>query len=799
MAQNQTLVTKSPTNPYGNSPASLASPVPSVGPVDDLEAEIAAAAEADLSSLGAQSGQARMPAAAPAMAEVDPFEAELAAALGEAPAAAAPAVQTPAPMQGQDADLLTRFRASFAGNDQEKLSFLQQQFGPQNARMGGDGELEYSKDGKKFQKFDSKLFGNFLDMFVPSGREALKEVALLGPEVAGGFMGGALAAPTVVGAPAGAVGGAAASRVAFTPAVNRLADSVAEFMGIPQDPTRDKERENLMEQSIEAMLPGVAVIGKNLVRGVAKKIPGTALNKEVKQAARAADVYEIDSQGKEVLSALDQLKEAGLSAELLNSQINTRSKPLQDAVSLVKDTKEIQSAVVRIAQGAKENIEQTFRALSDNKIAARASDGRIGELVSGGAQALRAAEGAEIGRFKAKAMANTKNAKLPVPPEVMNTVRNLTMNLGFTPDGKPPKDMKALVGKFGLTSTGEVRSFVNALGELTNVGRDGTLRYSDLDTAIKTVGNLVEKAKGTKSELSGVWPKLASDLRTFKNQAIENGLQDESEKLAFRATNARYGSLLENVANIEKLVTDDMGSHVVVDQLLGKGKEALGNAKALKEILPAPTWEKLKGDWAEKQLLDFRNTKTGDYNAAGLSDYFNKTLGPEFMDLMFDGNKKKFNDLKAALVIGQRVADTPLSVSGKARQDELEAASKGAVQSIMGSAFLAGNAMLNTVFKSRKKGKESEAITALLGDEGFRRYISGLPPSKRGIVTQKVDEMYDYAVKHNLMPAAKSIDTAKGIVRGTGDYANRSMRQDVRTYLGETGETPQYQTPMEDE
>jgi len=300
---------------------------------------------------------------------------------------------------------------------------------------------------------------------------------------------------------------------------------------------------------------------------------------------------------------------------------------------------------------------------------------------------------------------------------------------------------------------------------------------SDMDDAIKNIGNLMPTAGQVGGNLKAEWGSLIVGLRQYKNEAIMSALKDPAEKKAFAATNARYGALLESVKHIESIADDDIGSHIIVDKLLGNPKTAVGDAKALKAILPPPTWEKLKSDWVEKQLVDFTDAK-GGIKAGQLGDYFRKDLGPEFVEILFDGDQKKFSNFKAALTYGQRVAETKLPVTGNIAPDELKKAAGDVVNGIIGSAFLKGKALLGTVFGATAGKKEQAAILTLLGNDGFQRYVAQLPPKKRAIVSPKIDEMYEYAVRHKLMPAGKTLqqgaEAAKQVI-------GRGYRQDLRT------------------
>lgn len=779
MAQNLTAQ-GSPTKPFGNGPKSLRKPAQ-----DDLDAELAALEGSD-----------SLPVAAAPSSDLD---AELAALEGgSAPDLAAPMPdasadtdmrQSPTALNylanpslalennvPNGADLIMQAKAGLAANDTEKLGFLQKQFGKENVRIV-DGKFQYRKSPEeKFRKFNSTIINDFLDAFIPTPREAVKEVAMIPGELGGAFAGSAAATPG-----AGTAMGAYAGRIASVPLSNLVADMVAEQVGIPQDASRNKNMEVVLEASLEAAVPVAGKILKGGINRIAKKIPGSSAN-VAKQATEAAqDVFALGDQSKEVLGAVKQLEEAGINARLLNHQLHTESTPLKQAAMMVRDTKEFQDAQVRIAGEAQDVIQKTFRSLTDPALAGKSQAGRIGEVVLDSAKTLRQAEGREIGALKNKAMANTKNGALIVPESINEKIKVLASNLGFDPiKGTPPKDVSALGGKLGITDPNDIRAFSNTLSDMIKRGKGGQVRYSDLDPLVTQIGNLVPAAKKYRgTEIAGIWSGLAKEARAFKNQAIEDGLQSQAEKEAFRATNARYGALLDNVETIENLITDDMGSHIVVDKLLGKGQEALGNAKALKSILPKPTWEKLKADWVEKQILDFTSAKSGKINPAQLQEFMTKNLGPEFTEVLFD-DKKKFANFKSALIYGQRALES-IPPSG-ASPEQIKAAGKGFIQAIENFNFAKPSTYFALLTSPGAAGREAkqkqQALNAILSDEGFRRYIAGLPTAKRNRVTKTIDGIYDYAVENRLMPPAKSIDIGKGTVR-------RAAQQQIRSLVGE--------------
>ena len=757
MAQNLTSVTKTPTKAYGNSPDSLASSTPP----DSFEAELAAA-----SALAKTTAQSPAPASV-SSPPVDDFESQLA----QASSLAAPAPQTGPAEIPQDrpgaitvdengASFIDQLKASLAANDTEKIAFLKKQFGQDNVKTTENGSIQYRKNpGEKFRKFNTTVINDFISSLIPSGRDAVKELGMI-PGAVGG---------TIVGGPVGTVAG----RVASVPSSNKLADWVAEQVGIPQDPTRNKTQEMAIEGVIEAALPAVARIGKGAVKQVTKRIPGTAANAEKIAKEFAKDAVSLAPENQAVLDSVNQLREAGFTAEILNSQINTQSKPLADAVARVKNTPQIQEAMTRVGQDAQKAIQDTFRAVVDTKVVGMAPQGRIGNVIKDTAKTIRKSEGEAIGAFKNQAIAKTKNARIPINQELGTAFNQIVESLELNPQtlGKVTQsDIEARLGKLGINDAGQMRSIINGLNSVYQQSNKGQgIRLSDMDQVVKTLGDLTDTAKRVGGPLSAAWGQLTGSARRFKNESIMSGLDDTGKK-AFAATNARYGALLESVAHIEKMVDDDIGSHIIVDRLLSNSKTAVGDAKALKAILPAPTWEKLKGEWVEKQLTDFTD-KNGKIKAGQLADYFRKDLGPEFKDILFDGDQKKFNLFKASLVYGQRVADTQLPVTGNIPQDQLEKTAKDVVTSIVGSPFLAARTLLNNVFGAGTAKKEQAAILTLLGNDGFQRYVANLPPKTRGIVSKKVDAMYDYAVTHNLMPAAK---TAREVV-------SRTATQEVRT------------------
>jgi len=170
-------------------------------------------------------------------------------------------------------NVVTRIQAGLAANDTEKLGFLKNKFGQENATVK-NGKLYFRKSAdEKFKKLDPDTLELINDIIPDFSREIVTEAAMLPAEIG-----------TAVGLsaiPGGTFAGAAMGRVASTPMANAFADSVAQIANIPQDPNRDKRTENAVGMAVEAVAPSV---GKVIVGAVAKRLPGTAAYKAAKEA-----------------------------------------------------------------------------------------------------------------------------------------------------------------------------------------------------------------------------------------------------------------------------------------------------------------------------------------------------------------------------------------------------------------------------------------------------------------------------------------------------------------------------------
>jgi len=145
-------------------------------------------------------------------------------------------------------------------------------------------------------------------------------------------------------------------------------------------------------------------------------------------------------------------------------------------VALVKNKPQIQEALTRVSQDAQTAIQDTFRAVVDTAKAAKAPDGRIGEVIKSTAKTIRDSEGKDIGAFKSKAIAATKNARVPMPENIRQIFGNIVNNLDVNPQllGKlSAEDITERMGKYGITDPGQMRSFTNSLNALYKQSENG--------------------------------------------------------------------------------------------------------------------------------------------------------------------------------------------------------------------------------------------------------------------------------------------------------------------------------------
>lgn len=150
--------------------------------------------------------------------------------------------QPQAPEPTEHADFMTRLKAGFAADDDQKEKYLKQQYGAGNVKRSGD-KFEVKEDGK-WKKFNNDWFG--IGDPANLGRMAVVEAGALPAEVAAGTA-AAGEALTIAGIPL-AIPTAAAGRFAGGAMGEQTARMVGRAVGIPD------KYDNFKDQAIDDAL-----------------------------------------------------------------------------------------------------------------------------------------------------------------------------------------------------------------------------------------------------------------------------------------------------------------------------------------------------------------------------------------------------------------------------------------------------------------------------------------------------------------------------------------------------------------
>jgi hypothetical protein len=286
----------------------------------------------------------------------------------------------------------------------------------------------------------------------------------------------------------------------------------------------------------------------------------------------------------------------------------------------------------------------------------------LGTVVTNAAKAVDRAEGKEIGALKAKAMATLKNERVPVPPEIQQQSAQLMKEFGFkmrpNADGKtfaiiPPKDLRSLVGKNGLTSLGEVRTFVNNLNDFAQSSKSG-MRITDLERFRGVLGEAGDALWGTSAGAN--LSQMATGVRKLYRSTIERGLENETERKLFSASMDKYSLIREGSEQLKRVLRDDVTSKTMVQSFF-KGKENLANIRAIKAIAggeESAAWGSLRDEFVNQLMIKHgdRSSKTGLKSGAFLYD-LRKNYGDDFIREVIP--PKQMQKLTNLLTVGERI------------------------------------------------------------------------------------------------------------------------------------------------
>mgnify|MGYP001616498572 CR=1 FL=1 len=676
-----------------------------------------------------------------------------------------------------------RLIAGIAGNDQERVSYFRNKYGDKNVKISGDGSIMLRKSpGAKFDRLDPKTLNIVNDIFTDNARNLLIEGAMLPAEVAGG------AAGFMAGGLGGSVLGMRAGRIGAAGIASKVADRVAEFAGVPQDPNRSPNLEAATNMALEAAVP---VVGKAL----AKYIPGTYAYRSAK-ASGEKEIVALSKQSMEVAEAANRLSAKGdfvpLNGEqigvpganvlLMGHQLNPDNPDLTQLAKQSSQLGKFINAERGQAEGWAQSLENNLMEIARRGNAGPIAPDKLASTVTNAVDGIERAEGQAIGKYLQKATAKLGDKPFPLPPETNGQIKDMMQKFGFKLSAAggdvkivPPsnQELMALRGQFGLTKMGEIKSFVNALQLVGNSEMNGGASIKEIRRLVSVVGDLNPTA--SRSAMAAPWGQLTAGLRQQQRKVIAAGLDDTFEAGAFNATMNEYASIRQNMGTLKNVLRDDASAKAIVGNLF-TGKESLPRIRAIKSLTASDpaVMDALKEEFINQQLLKHADRSSAlRYNAKGMLDSLNKQYGPEFMhEVLGPEGSQTIKDL---LLVGERLQNT---FQGS-RVDELsQQAKQGGMNTVIGLfaniKFKAINGMTALV-TAGAKSREAPLFEIMTRD-GIDKYVAAYPGriDKPSVAKNLKDALAQYKVMRALgnqydkatkMDARHPQDLVKGKLR----------------------------------
>lgn len=458
-------------------------------------------------------------------------------------------------------NFMDRLRAGLAANDTEKVNFLKSKYGEGNVTQS-KGKIYYRRDPKdKLKPLDPATLELISDIIPDFAREIVTEGAMLPAEVGMGIVGGA------AGGPAGAGVGAVAGRVASVPMANATADAVAQFAGVPQDPERNQRMENAIGMGAETVLP---VVGKTVVKQVAKQIPGTLAYKAAREAGEK-EVVALSNQSQDVYKAFEKLEEEGRPLQMSLEQLQPGSPKIQklgDKASRNGESGAFLNKQEEVNKGYEAALVNT---INDIKRTVNPKGpipgGSISKSISSAIDDLDKAEGEAIGNFRSHALAKLGNQKQQLPEETSQSVVDLMKELGFRPVQRQIKIARK------VATPGQSGSVVNSsLARESRNYSEGVLR-----------GGGTGPGAGKSTEVTVLKPRIAAKQRIVGDTITRQEWLRPKEMLQGRL------GLTEGQVPAMINALDDYG------KLIARGNEArLSDVETLIKRM-GPLTQKLRG------------------------------------------------------------------------------------------------------------------------------------------------------------------------------------------------------------
>jgi hypothetical protein len=631
-----------------------------------------------------------------------------------------------------------RLVSGLGANDVEKLGYLRQKYGAENAVLKND-KIYFRKSAKdKLKPLDPATLELVNDLVADWSREGVTEAAMLPAEIAGAGVAGP--------------GGAVVGRVASVPMANEFANRIAEESGVPQDPSRNGYGENALGMAAETAFP---VVGKQ----IAKILPGTQAYQAAKKAGER-EIVALSKQSKEVALAAHELQQAGLGAKvdgelvgvpgaqvnLMGHHLNPDNPNLNKFANIAAGDPKFINAEMKLAEDWGDSLRNTLTEIGRRNSKGPIAPEKLAESVVNAVNDLQTAEGKAIGAFKTKAMVELKNSRLPLNQQTQMNIKGLLEEFGFKPRmsetqtvlrkggqdktkselrtvWNPPRDLKSLVGTNGLKSVGEVRVVVNNLLELSKNYEKG-LNVIELDKARNSIGTASDSLYGTPA--GAKLGALSGDLRKTYREVISVGLKDEVERKGFNDVMDDFHMLKDNLKVLKTTLNEDSSAKAIVKNFF-TGSENLQKIKAIKKLSPE-SFASLKEEWLNQTMIQYssRKEKTG-FKATEFLNSIDKQYGKQFVkEVLDDGPGPNTETVRNFLKVAERLNET-IKKAG-----DIDKAGEGKKKAIMDTAIgWIGDIRFKSVngISALLKGisGEDNAIIQIMTRDGIDKYVAAYP------------------------------------------------------------------------
>lgn len=701
------------------------------------------------------------------------------------------------PDQVHDLDAQTIANVGRSGLAKQQL--LEKQLGKGNVQVGSDGAISFRYPGEKeFRPLGGSPGLQILGDTVGNPRQMFKEVitdvpATLAGGIAYGLTGGA-GAGTVPGVMAG-------TRALMQTPANYILDKFEEAQGASHDANRSRLAENLMDTGVEAGFGALNTLVRYAIPGTdefERRMQRKALN-EVTLTEQAKDLALADAHVTN--SGAFQSVDLGIvSPSLAGKKLTIRSDQLfQNDAQVMRDTalaaptpqfQNVQTAqvnnVVEAVKNMSAKISQYVGGDASNDVE------RFSSIVKG----IDTAEGKTIGSFRAKAMAQIGNEKLPVPQELQQQAAGMMQELGFTvraggDSGKltyvPPADMRPLMGKFGITKMGDMRSFVNALQDYANTSGTG-LRIDEIDRLVNTTGNLNGAAGRIGGQVASSWGQFTGGLRQFRRDAIGAGLVNDIDIRGYNQAMDKFGALRDASNTVSKVLDGDFTSNAIVQQVFSKGQSGLENLRAVKTLVAedAPqTWAALKQSWMDDMFRRYSNPKGPvPFNFAGMQKEL-ASYGDTFLNEALDGSGVTRKDVSSLMLVAQSIQNTYRSAGAPAGLDEK--AKQGLFNSAVGVLGGMHFKVVNGLQQAFGIGVPGNPLTEVFNPDKLALRLSKYTgPGDKAIIEDNVKQLMGTAAVVRGMPRALR----------AADYTMRNLIKNKVEPKGTPAQAPEEEQPQ---